>query len=79
MNNDEGFDMVDHPSTSKHGSPSPRLPKNGMIGAAKSIDAISIASGQSHYSTIGKGTFSGRNKFKDTPTIEMDRYTGPAM
>lgn len=76
MNNEE-FDVVDHPSASKHGSPSPRLPKNGVI-STKSIDAVSIASGQSHYSTIGKGAFSGRNKFKDTHMIEMDnRYTGP--
>lgn len=77
-------DFVDGPTTSKGSwidnnnpktatlSKSPQFAKKSM----HSMDTLSIASGASHYSTMNKNTFSGRNKFKDAAAMEMEeRYT----
>lgn len=72
----------------KIGNGSPRqngtLQRTRMYGGAKSFDNMSMASGFSQYSAAaGKSPFSGRKKFKDANSIDMEvqsiRYTSPSQ
>lgn len=75
------FDDVDGTLRTRGASASPKLstlPRGSPKQISKSLDNMSIASGASHYSTIGKNAFSGRDKFKDANSIEMnERYIAP--